>query len=383
MVGTGPWYKLRDRNPRHELRTDASEPTWSFVDLVFPRRNMTTSSNKPHAKTPKRSLSNVSRVEQREDNEDASSVPANDFTDGVSSLNNYHGPPEVDPPYRHYLHSSNAHGGPKSLSGISFRSFALGASLALNTCLTLFLLLLTPEAQGFLDRTVHFSTGAGNANAARYFRSNCYTHLPEQGLYQRFTPYHQLWRFPFFLTVLSLFHYLEYIITALYNPSGANISAFLLTNGRAYNIAHSLSLSEITLTTVFFSTHQSTLSSPRRTIPLGLLLILLGQSVRTLAMAHAGPSFNHTVQTSKLKGHALVTGGVYSVFRHPAYFGFFWWAIGTQVVVGNLACGLGYAGVLWVFFSRRIRGEEDLLVQFFGEGYVRYRRRTVVGIPGL
>jgi protein-S-isoprenylcysteine O-methyltransferase len=37
--------------------------------------------------------------------------------------------------------------------------------------------------------------------------------------------------------------------------------------------------------------------------------------------------------------------------------------------------------VLWRFFSRRISGEEELLVAFFGDDYVRYRKRTSVGIP--
>ena len=71
------------------------------------------------------------------------------------------------------------------------------------------------------------------------------------------------------------------------------------------------------------------------------------------------------------------------MLRHPSYFGFFWWGIGTQLVCGNTLCLAGYAVVLWRFFSRRIEGEEGLLVRFFGDEYVRYRDRTWVGIPGL
>ena len=74
-------------------------------------------------------------------------------------------------------------------------------------------------------------------------------------------------------------------------------------------------------------------------------------------MAHAGNNFNHLVQSKKKVGHELVTDGIYARLRHPAYFGFFWWGLGTQVVLGNVVCLTGYAVVLWRFFSRRIKSE--------------------------
>lgn len=74
-------------------------------------------------------------------------------------------------------------------------------------------------------------------------------------------------------------------------------------------------------------------------------------------MAQAGTNFNHTPQRTKKEGHVLVSTGVYAWLRHPSYFGFFWWALGTQVLVGNKVCLVGYLGALWTFFYRRIRGE--------------------------
>lgn len=71
-------------------------------------------------------------------------------------------------------------------------------------------------------------------------------------------------------------------------------------------------------------------------------------------MLHAGSNFNHLVQKEKRAGHVLVTRGVYRYLRHPSYFGFFWWGLGTQVVLGNVVCLVGYAVVLWRFFKRRI-----------------------------
>lgn len=48
---------------------------------------------------------------------------------------------------------------------------------------------------------------------------------------------------------------------------------------------------------------------------------------------------------------------------------------------GNIVCLIGFGFVLWIFFARRIRGEEELLVRFFGDEYKVYRGRTWVGIP--
>lgn len=41
--------------------------------------------------------------------------------------------------------------------------------------------------------------------------------------------------------------------------------------------------------------------------------------------------------------------------RHPSYLGFFIWSIGTQVLLVNPICTVGYAIVTWRYFAQRIR----------------------------
>lgn len=48
-------------------------------------------------------------------------------------------------------------------------------------------------------------------------------------------------------------------------------------------------------------------------------------------MITAGTSFTHLISYDKRRDHRLVTRGVYSLFRHPSYVGWFWWSVGTQV----------------------------------------------------
>ncbi|KAL2872646.1 protein-S-isoprenylcysteine carboxyl O-methyltransferase [Aspergillus lucknowensis] len=236
--------------------------------------------------------------------------------------------------------------GQKSLAGISLRAFLIGTTLGLSLALTLTLLVLGDSL-------------------------------------------HHLWRLPFFLASLSVFHFLEYYVTAAYNTRHATISAFLLSsNGWAYNVAHSSAAVEFLLAYYFWprnSYFEATgpICGIKLQVVLGLALIILGQVVRTMAMAQAGSNFNHTVQVERKEGHTLVQHGVYAVLRHPSYFGFFWWGLGTQLVLGNVVCLVGYAIVLWNFFNNRIRREERFLIAFFGDEYVAYRKRTWVGIPGI
>ena len=174
-----------------------------------------------------------------------------------------------------------------------------------------------------------------------------------------------LWRPPFFLATLCVFHFLEFYITAYYNSRFATPGAFLLShNGSAYNIAHGLAFFETTLfhsawAPFTYGTGPLAQSLKSYVLALGFVMLAVGQLTRSLAMAQAGTNFNHRVQTQKAHGHQLVTDGVYAVLRHPSYFGFFWWGVGSQLVLGNGVCLIGYALVLWKFFSSRIERESS------------------------
>ncbi|MCJ1436391.1 hypothetical protein MMC27_005770 [Xylographa pallens] len=171
----------------------------------------------------------------------------------------------------------------------------------------------------------------------------------------------QFWRVPFFLAALSLFHFLEFWCTAQYNPLKADIASFLLsTNGWAYNMAHTCALLECLFWYTFFPNFRLPLWPASWHYPLlglGLAMLVMGQAIRSAAMIIAGTSFNHTVQFTRKSGHDLVTNGVFAFFRHPSYFGFFWWGLATQMVLGNILSFLVYAVVLWLFFRARIESE--------------------------
>jgi protein-S-isoprenylcysteine O-methyltransferase len=118
----------------------------------------------------------------------------------------------------------------------------------------------------------------------------------------------------------------------------------------------------------------------------------MGQCFRSLAMIHASSNFSHQIATEKKPTHTLVTSGVYALVRHPSYFGFFWWSVGTQIFLANPLSTMVFVAVLWRFFSSRIRyytlnslvndrQEEVLLVKFFDEEYIDYHKKVGTWIP--
>jgi protein-S-isoprenylcysteine O-methyltransferase len=113
----------------------------------------------------------------------------------------------------------------------------------------------------------------------------------------------------------------------------------------------------------------------------GILLCVVGLGV--LAQHHARQSFTHEAQESKRDVHTLNTTGVFQYLRHPGYFGWFWYTVGTQVLLANPFCLPAFAVVSFMFFRDRIEYEERKLIQFFGQEYEDFRKKTPVLIPGI
>jgi len=110
-------------------------------------------------------------------------------------------------------------------------------------------------------------------------------------------------------------------------------------------------------------------------------MVIAGQALRSAAMIHASTNFSHSVAFHKRDTHQLVTNGIYGWFRHPSYAGFFYWALGTQLVLQNVFTFILFAVLLWRFFYYRTRAEEAALIRFFGDDYVKYRNQVGTKIP--
>ncbi|KAJ2450653.1 farnesyl cysteine-carboxyl methyltransferase [Coemansia sp. RSA 2336] len=149
--------------------------------------------------------------------------------------------------------------------------------------------------------------------------------------------------FGIYVAIVAIYHMLEYLSVALYNPGYLEIDSFMFNPdvGNGYITAMGLSLAEFWLEYWFgvFTGSNTRLAYLCKLV--GLTMAVVGQAMRTLAMITAKTSFNHYVATRKEKTHRLITHGIYAWERHPSYVGFFVWSVGLQMMLLNpISCSL-------------------------------------------
>jgi protein-S-isoprenylcysteine O-methyltransferase Ste14 len=117
------------------------------------------------------------------------------------------------------------------------------------------------------------------------------------------------------------------------------------------------------------------------TLPIGLLadaLALAGLIVMLWARVTLGRNWSAGVVLKE--GHDLVTSGPYRFVRHPIYSGLLLLAFGWAIWRGRLSGFLGL--VVWiVLFWIKARSEEALMIEHFGDAYLRYKERVKALIP--
>ncbi|GAA6011473.1 hypothetical protein JCM10207_002631 [Rhodosporidiobolus poonsookiae] len=194
--------------------------------------------------------------------------------------------------------------------------------------------------------------------------------LPEQSWWTTLMSNPQLGTY---MASVAFFHLMEFVVTSMYNPGKLSVASYLLDNGAQYHIAHACGLIEAVLEERYFPAAYRQWKHSGAVYIAGFALIAAGQILRSFAMISASSNFSHLLAYTKRPDHQLVKEGIYSWSRHPSYAGFYWWAVGTQVMLGNPICALLFIAILQYFFAGRIRIEEQYLVKFFGKEYEQYR----------
>jgi protein-S-isoprenylcysteine O-methyltransferase Ste14 len=120
-------------------------------------------------------------------------------------------------------------------------------------------------------------------------------------------------------------------------------------------------------------------------LPLWRPLIFLGIAVECVGIAFAIWAREHLgkIWSSRVtlkKDHRLIQSGPYRIVRHPIY-------TGALFALGGLAVATGLASVLicvagmvvdwWI----KLRQEERLLIEHFGDEYREYQRKVPALIP--
>ena len=180
-----------------------------------------------------------------------------------------------------------------------------------------------------------------------------------------------------YVALMSLFHLLEFFITARFQSNTVTNDSFLVNHSKQYTIAIMLSSFEYWIESYYLGSQKHVYFIS----VLGIIFVLGGQAIRSLAMFTCGEHFSHRIVRVRRRDHRLVTSGIYAFLRHPSYFGWFYWSIGTQLFLCNPICFCFYLYAAWTFFNVRILDEEETLYTFYGTEYVEYCQHTLIGIP--
>ena len=180
-------------------------------------------------------------------------------------------------------------------------------------------------------------------------------------------------------SVFILFHLTEFVWVMLYHPRDVCLDSYLINQSTAYSVAYAVALLEFTISSYLFPSWKFNSVALSYISNIGLVICVLGMVTRVLAMHTAQSNFTHMVRTEREPSHALVQNGIYSLFRHPGYVGWFWYAAATQLIACNPISFLGYIYVSAEFFSERIVFEEIYLRDFFGAAYEEYSKKVGSG----
>jgi protein-S-isoprenylcysteine O-methyltransferase Ste14 len=112
----------------------------------------------------------------------------------------------------------------------------------------------------------------------------------------------------------------------------------------------------------------------------GVALFTASAALRLWPVYVLGHRFSGLVAVQS--GHALVTGGVYGIIRHPSYLGLLIYWLGWDLAFRSWV-GLLLTFLMVLLLLVRIRAEESLLAAHFGDEYEAYRSRTARLIPGV
>lgn len=99
--------------------------------------------------------------------------------------------------------------------------------------------------------------------------------------------------------------------------------------------------------------------------------------------SHADLARNWSPKLELMEGHRLVTDGVFRHIRHPMYAAHWLWGVAQVFLLQNWIAGFSMVACLIPMYVYRVRVEEQMMLEHFGDEYRSYMDRTGRLIPCL
>jgi protein-S-isoprenylcysteine O-methyltransferase Ste14 len=99
--------------------------------------------------------------------------------------------------------------------------------------------------------------------------------------------------------------------------------------------------------------------------------------------SHADLGTNWSITLEVREQHRLITQGIYRRIRHPMYSALVLYGVAHALVIPNWVAGPSNLVAFAVLFAARVRAEERMMLEQFGDEYATYMARTKRLVPGV
>jgi protein-S-isoprenylcysteine O-methyltransferase Ste14 len=105
-------------------------------------------------------------------------------------------------------------------------------------------------------------------------------------------------------------------------------------------------------------------------------VILLAGALFVFWRAHADLGLNWSPTLEIREKHELITRGIYGMIRHPMYASQWLWVLAQPLLLQNWIAGFLNLLVFIPFYILRVRAEEQLMLEQFGDRYRSYMQKV-------
>jgi protein-S-isoprenylcysteine O-methyltransferase Ste14 len=110
-------------------------------------------------------------------------------------------------------------------------------------------------------------------------------------------------------------------------------------------------------------------------------VVLMVCALLVFMRAHVDLKSNWSPTLEVFEGHTLMTGGIYRYIRHPMYASQWIWVVAQILLLQNWIAGPIDLLFFIPFYILRVRAEEKMMLDTFGDQYREYMKKTGEVIP--
>jgi protein-S-isoprenylcysteine O-methyltransferase Ste14 len=112
-------------------------------------------------------------------------------------------------------------------------------------------------------------------------------------------------------------------------------------------------------------------------------VVIISAAIFVFWRAHADLGLNWSPTLEIREKHELITHGIYKVIRHPMYASQWILTIAQPLLLQNWIVGFSSLLVFIPFYIFRVRAEEQMMTETFGNQYKDYMKKTGAVFPKL